>query len=70
MSCRFKAEWKRNPYFKEWLEEVKDDTREAYRRLCRKTFDIENMGMSALKTHKRGKEHKTVSAQAASTEQP
>lgn len=61
--CKFKTEWKENPQFRDWLGEVSGDVHRAYCKLCRKSFDIGNMGVSALRSHAQGQGHVKISGQ-------
>lgn len=55
--CKFKKEWKEDPQFRDWLGEVSGDVQRAYCKFCKKSFDVGNMGLSALKSHERGQGH-------------
>lgn len=55
--CKFKKEWKEDPQFRDWLGEVSGDVQRAYCKFCKKSFDVGNMGLSALKSHERGQSH-------------
>lgn len=58
--CKFKNEWKEDPQFRDWIGEVSGDVHRAY---CKKSFDVGNMGISALKSHARGRGHVKVAGQ-------
>ena len=51
--CHFRAFWKTDPAFASWLVEVKDDTQRASCNICKKSFDIGNMGVAAVKSLER-----------------
>lgn len=61
--CKFKTEWKKKPQFRDWLGEVSGDVHRAYCKLCRKSFDIGNMGVSALRSHAWRQGHVKISGQ-------
>lgn len=61
--CKFKKEWKEDPQFRDWLGEVSGDVQRAYCKFCKKSFDVGNMGLSALKSHERGQGHVKVTTQ-------
>lgn len=61
--CKFKKEWKEDPQFRDWLGEVSGDVQRAYCKFCKKSFDVGNMGLSALKSHERGQGHVKVATQ-------
>ena len=55
--CIFKAEWKSHPDFSDWIRDVKDQPQRAYCTVCRKSFDVANMGIAALRSHSKGQSH-------------
>ena len=55
-SCKFKDNWLKLEKSKPWLEKSKN-AKSAICNLCHQTFDISNMGISAIKSHARGKKH-------------
>ena len=55
--CIFKAEWRSHPDFSDWIKDVKDQPQQAYCTLCRKSFDVANMGTAALRSHSKGQIH-------------
>ena len=55
-SCKFNDNWLKLEEFKPWLEKSKN-AKLALCNLCHQTFDISNMGISAIKSHARGKKH-------------
>lgn len=54
--CKFKEEWKINPEFRDWIGRT-DDAQRAYCKICKKAFDVGNMGISAVKSHAKGQGH-------------
>lgn len=56
-SCVFKSEWTLIPEYKDWVQGLKDQPHRAYCGVCQKSFDIGNMGVAALKSHKKGQSH-------------
>ena len=54
--CLFSERWFENPSYKLWLERDSDKYK-AKCRVCVKTFDVSNMGESALASHEKGKKH-------------
>lgn len=50
----FKEERKDNPEFRDWIGHVAGDVHWAYCKTRKKTFDVDNMGMSAVKSHAKG----------------
>ncbi|XP_058873644.1 uncharacterized protein LOC117967216 isoform X2 [Acipenser ruthenus] len=61
--CRFKEVWKQEPEYRNWLAEVNNCVHRAFCKYCRKSFDVGNMGVSALKSHMRGQGHAKAAAQ-------
>ena len=53
-NCTFNNDWL---IAFEWVEKG-SSARTAYFKLCHQTFDVSNMGRSALTTHLKGKKHK------------
>ena len=53
----FQESWLSNNEFKEWLVAAADKT-QAKCKLCKATFTLGNMGMTALKSHATGKGHR------------
>lgn len=39
------------PQFKDWLSDVPDNINQAYCKVCRKSFELSNMGIGALNSH-------------------
>ena len=51
--CHFHDSWKSELDFSSWLNVVADDVHRAYCRTCKKTFDVGNMGVAAVKSHRK-----------------
>ena len=49
--CHFRDSWKSELVFSSWLDVVSDNVHRAYYRTCKKTFDVGNMGVTAVKSH-------------------
>ncbi len=64
--CRFRNVWIQDEKYKGWLEKDQDPGR-AKCTLCRKTFDISNMGEAALSSHAKGAKHQSAAAAACAT---
>ena len=47
--------------FSSWLDVVADNVHRAYCRTCKKTFDVGNMGVAAVKSHMKSKTHAGIS---------
>lgn len=54
----FKQEWKLVKEFSSWLQEVKDDCKQARCKACLRTFSIHYEGKTALKKHLNSEIHK------------
>ena len=54
--CLFNERWFENSSYKLWLERDTDKYK-AKCKVCMKTFDVSNMGESALSSHEKGKKH-------------
>ena len=54
--CSFNDDWMRDDRFKQWLQKG-PDIHSAKCSLCYTTFDIANMGKSAIESHSTGKKH-------------
>ena len=52
--CLFSEHWFENPSYKLWLERD-NDKHKAKCGVCMKTFDLSNMGESALASHEKGR---------------
>ena len=63
----FSEHWLENSSYKLWLERDRDKYK-AKCKVCMKTFDVSNMGESALASHEKGKKHRNLmEKQAKST---
>ena len=58
--CVFRESWLDHPTYKSWLARVSGNSRNTRCVLCRRDFDISNMGKSALKSHAKGEKHKQL----------
>ena len=67
--CHFHDSWKSEPDFSSWLDVVADNVHRAYGRICKKTFDVGNMGVAAVKSHMKSKTHSSISGSAGSSTQ-
>ena len=54
--CHFRESWLQEPEFAPWLQPEDNDTK-GYCKLCRKSFDLSNMGIAAVKSHMKSKQH-------------
>ena len=57
-NCRFRVDWMGQEEFKIWLHADSDPTK-ANCKVCKTTFDIANMGITALRSHSKGRKHQT-----------
>ena len=57
--CHFREMWLQEPEFAAWLQQTKDDSNGCCK-LCRKLFDISNMGIGAVKSHMKSKQHNQI----------
>ena len=57
--CHFREIRLQEPEFAAWLQQKKDDSK-GYCKLCRKLFDISNMGIGAVKSHMKSKQHNQI----------
>lgn len=55
-NCHFQIKWLENPEYKKWLDRGTVESK-AKCSMCRKEFDISNMGEAALKSHKKSAKH-------------
>lgn len=55
--CVFNELWLRKPEYANWLERDRDSKYSACCSVCRKTFDVSNMGEPAVRSHGRGAKH-------------
>ena len=67
--CHFHDSWKSELDFSSWLDVVADNVHRAYCRTCKKTFDVRNMGVAAVKSHMKSKTHAGISWSAVSSTQ-
>ena len=67
--CYFHDSWKSELDFSSWLDVVADNVHRAYCRTCKKTFDVGNMGVAAVKSHMKSKTHASISGSAGSSTQ-
>lgn len=56
--------WVHDPEYSSWLREVDGDTQRALCCLCKKSFDIANMGIAAVKSHMKGKKHSSLATES------
>ena len=56
-SCPFNGNWLQDSRFKDWLRNDLESSRKARCTFCSKSFDISNMGVSALLSHQKGSRH-------------
>jgi len=54
--AKFQETWLRLPQFKDWLKKT-PNVDNAHCLLCKKDFDVSNMGIAALHSHSKGKKH-------------
>lgn len=54
----FNMEWTKDKSFKAWLKPSPESKYKAFCSFCSKTFDLSNMGVTAVKSHARGTKHK------------
>ena len=55
--CTFNDDWLQIKEFESWLDKGPNCS-VAYCKLCQQSFDVSNMGRSALSSHAKGKKHK------------
>ena len=67
--CHFHDSWKSEPDFSSWRDVVVDNIHRACCRSCKKTFDVGNMGVAAVKSHMKSKTHASISGSAGSSTQ-
>ena len=58
--CKFAESWLEVPDFKEWLQPVEGNVREAYCFFCKKKISISSMGINSLKSHMACAAHKAA----------
>ena len=56
--CYFQATWLDKPEFKGWLEKDPGCRSSARRRVCRKSFSVKSLGVSAVTVHGKGQKHR------------
>lgn len=54
---KFQKSWLDRPEYKNWLQEDRQDQHKAFCCVCRRSFDVTNMGEAALKSHSTGTKH-------------
>ena len=57
--CQFNQKWLIDSHFKTWIAEAETSSM-AKCLICGTSFDISNMGITALVSHQSGKKHKEV----------
>ena len=57
--CHFHEIWLADPEFALWLQQEKNDSK-GYCKLCKKSFNLCNMGIGALKSHMKNKQHNQI----------
>ena len=57
--CHFHEIWLQKPEFDAWLQQTKDDSK-GHCKFCRKLFDISIMGIGAVKSHAKSKQHNQI----------
>ena len=67
--CHFHDSWMSELNFSSWLDVVADNVHRTYCRTCKKTFDVRNMGVAAVKSHTKSKTHASISGSAGSSTQ-
>ena len=56
----FQPEWLTMPEYVEWLARSTKSKNKAFCKLCKKHFDIGNMGKGALNSHTDGETHNNL----------
>ena len=54
--CKFQEAWLTNPQYSKWIGRG-SSVNEAKCKACKKSFDVQNMGEAALKSHMKSKKH-------------
>ena len=54
---KFNTDWKLKKEYSSWLTGVEGDDSRAYCSLCSRSFDVSNMGLSAIYDHHNGMKH-------------
>jgi hypothetical protein len=57
----FQVEWVRKKEFSTWLTSVRSRSDKGHCKMCKKNFDIGNMGISAVNSHMQSAKHKRIS---------
>ena len=57
--CHFHEIWLVDPDFASWLQQEKNDSK-GYCKLCKKSFNLSNMGIGAHKSHMKNKQHNLI----------
>ena len=60
--CKFAESWLDMPDFKEWLQRVEGNAKEAYCTMCKKKISIVSMGIQALRSHMCCASHKAAAS--------
>ncbi|XP_051238135.1 uncharacterized protein LOC127353140 [Dicentrarchus labrax] len=55
--CAFNISWLSKDRYKLWLETEQENDQHARCKLCKKSFDVSNMGEAALTSHAKGTKH-------------
>jgi hypothetical protein len=58
--CVFNEDWLAEPKYKLWLQKAVGDKHKASCKICKKTFDIGNMGSAGVDSHMKSKKHKKL----------
>ena len=64
-SCKYRAEWEADANFK-WLESVRGDPFKANCTVCRRQFTVSHGGLSDVRQHAAGENHKRYEKQKRS----
>lgn len=57
----FQVDWVRKKEFCTWLTSVRNSSDKAHCKLCKKNFDVGNMGISAVNSHMQSAKHRRIS---------
>ena len=60
--CKFAESWLDMPDFKEWLQPVEGNNKEACCKMCKKRINIVSMGIKALRSHMSCASHKAAAS--------
>lgn len=55
--CAFNDMWLQKPEYAAWLVRDRENKHHAHCNVCRRSFDISNMGEPALRSHSKGNKH-------------